>query len=363
MTRKDASIRRKGLSSELYGEDDVAAFKAIETVRIPAASRVIAIILVLTVIGATAFLYFVPWIQTTSGRGQVTALDPRDRAQDLNALVSGRIQNWYVLDGTPVKAGDAIVQIVDNDPQLVERLNAERAALEQRLRAAEAATRTAALDLERQERLFEQGLASRQDLENAGIRLEDLRVREAEAVAALNRADVNVSRQSLQVVRAPRDGVIVSVATGGTATYVREGDRVATFLPDNVVRAVELMIDGRDISLVGEGDEVRLQFEGRPAVQFSGWPSLSVGTYGGRVAFVNPAADLNGRFRVLVAPDPDAEIPWPDEQFIRFGSQARGWILLGEVNVGYELWRRLNNFPPNLTAPPGDRQGQGNATR
>ena len=26
--------------------------------------------------------------------------------------------------------------------------------------------------------------------------------------------------------------------------------------------------------------------------------------------------------------------------------RANGWVLLDEVGLGYELWRRLNGFPP-----------------
>ena len=47
------------------------------------------------------------------------------------------------------------------------------------------------------------------------------------------------------------------------------------------------------------------------------------------------------------------ENPWPDERFVRFGSNARGWVLLEQVPVGYELWRRMNNFPAEL--PVGSR--------
>jgi hypothetical protein len=40
--------------------------------------------------------------------------------------------------------------------------------------------------------------------------------------------------------------------------------------------------------------------------------------------------------------------PWPDQRFVRFGSNVRGWILLDTVSSGYELWRQLNNFPANI---------------
>jgi len=154
-------------------------------------------------------------------------------------------------------------------------------------------------------------------------------------------------------VRAPRDGVILRVNAGDAATFVNAGEVVATFVPDNVARAVEIFVDGRDVALVQPGAPVRLQFEGWPAVQFSGWPSVAVGTFDGRVMAVDPSAQPDGRFRVLVTEDEDAETPWPDERFVRFGSKARGWVLLGTVSVGYELWRQLNNFPPSLPPDQG----------
>ena len=46
--------------------------------------------------------------------------------------------------------------------------------------------------------------------------------------------------------------------------------------------------------------------------------------------------------------DINPESRWPDEQFVRFGATARGWILLETVSVGYEIWRQLNNFPPSM---------------
>jgi hypothetical protein len=107
----------------------------------------------------------------------------------------------------------------------------------------------------------------------------------------------------------------------------------------------ELQIDGNDLPLVRPGDKVRLQFEGWPAAQFVGWPSVAVGTFGGRVYLVDPTADDKGRFRILVEPDPD-DHDWPDQQFLRQGVRAQGWVLLERVSVGWELWRQLNGFPP-----------------
>jgi RND family efflux transporter MFP subunit len=299
---------------------------------------------------AVLFLTFVPWMQTTVGVGTVTALNPNDRLQEVNALVSGRIQEWYVRDGSHVSVGDPIVRVADNDPQLLERLTSEKTQVLAKLEAASQAQSTAEIDMNRMRDLFDQGLASQREYEQARIRVEELRSRVAEAAAELTRAEINLSRQSVQVVRAPRDGIILNVNAGDTATFVNAGDVVATFVPDNSERAVELFIDGSDVALVRPGADVRLQFDGWPIVQFSGWPSLAVGTFSGKVLVVDSSAQSNGRFRIIVGDDSEAEVPWPDQRFVRFGSNARGWVLLDTVPAGYEVWRRLNNFPPNLTS-------------
>ena len=66
--------------------------------------------------------------------------------------------------------------------------------------------------------------------------------------------------------------------------------------------------DGNDVPLVTVDREVRLQFEGWPAIQFgSGWPNVALGTYGGRVAAVDATDNGKGKFRVLVRPELELE--------------------------------------------------------
>jgi RND family efflux transporter MFP subunit len=335
-------------------EQHQAHFKTLNRQRVPRVMPALAWIIAVGLTALVLFLIFTPWVQTSAGAGSVTALNPNDRLQEINALVSGRIQEWYVRDGMHVTVGDPIVKVVDNDPQLLERLEAERGQVVAKLEAARTAERTAQIDMRRMQDLFEEGLASQREYEQTRIRVEELRAQVAEAAAELSRVEVNISRQSVQIVRAPRDGVILRVNAGDAATFVNAGEVVATFVPDNVERAVEIFVDGRDVALVQEGAPVRLQFEGWPAVQFSGWPSIAVGTFHGKVVAVDPSAQTDGRFRVLIVEDEDAETPWPEERFVRFGAKARGWVLLGTVSVGYELWRQLNNFPPTLPPNQGN---------
>lgn len=335
-------------------DKNITHFKTLASIKTPRIILMVSIFLILAVVGSIVFMVKTPWVQTTAGPGTVTALNPNDRAQNINALVSGRIDEWFVRDGSIVTEGDPIVRIVDNDPKLISRLEAERAQVAAQLRAARNGLATAKLDQTRMKDLFDSGLAARRDYEQSQIRVEDFNGRVAEAAATLNRVDVNLSRQSVQMVFAPRDGVILSVNAGDAATFVTAGAILATFVPETPERVIEIFVDGRDVALVQIGAKARIQFEGWPVVQFSGWPSVAVGTFGGIVQAVDPSAQISGQFRVLIREDIDDPHPWPEQRYVRFGAKVQAWVLLETVPVGFELWRQLNNFPPQLpqSAPP-----------
>jgi adhesin transport system membrane fusion protein len=113
--------------------------------------------------------------------------------------------------------------------------------------------------------------------------------------------------------------------------------------------AVEMTVRAMDVPLIEAGRKVRIQFDGWPALQFSGWPNVSVGTFGGLVKVIDRVDDTGGNYRILVTPDPNDE-PWPEQ--LRMGSGTKGWVMLDNVKVGYEIWRQLNGFPPSLYEAP-----------
>lgn len=176
--------------------------------------------------------------------------------------------------------------------------------------------------------------------------------------------DIQINQNQRQVVESPRDGIVLSVqATDGT--YLRPGSPICVVIPETASRFVEMLLDGNDMPLIRPrhieadgsitaGSEVRLQFEGWPAIQFVGWPSVAVGTFGGEVVFVDAADDGKGRFRIVVAPKPDIsleggekhEILWPGNRWLRQGVRANGWVLLQQVPLWKEIWRQMNGFPP-----------------
>jgi multidrug efflux pump subunit AcrA (membrane-fusion protein) len=336
-----------------------APFETVEQLLPPQPTRGFARLILIVLLLLTVALTVTPWIQTAPGSGQIIALDPTNRVQSVTAALSGRIKRWHVQEGARVKQGDPLVELTDNDPQYTERLQAELDAAQARLDATRSASEIALIDVERRQRLFDKGLAARRDLEAANIRWRELKASEAGATADVVKAQTAVSRQQTQRVNAPRDGTILKIFGGDTSTFVKEGEVLVSFAPQAGPRATELFVNGLDAVLVSPGREVRLSFEGWPAVQFSGWPSVAVGTFPGVVQFVDPAVSANGRYRVVVTEMPGQ--PWPDDRFLRLGGRAQGWVLLNEVKLGYEIWRQLNYFPPEPTPAVTAAVGSGAA--
>ncbi len=400
-------------------------------------------VLMLAVFSAAA-----PWRQNITGSGRVIAFSPNERPQAVQATISGRIGQWHVVEGDRVQEGDILVDLIDNDPDRLSRIETARTAAVDRLAAyrsqviayqerlsalersqqaqiaaaeaevrvardnlqakrelltgSEAQVETAELQLRRVEDLTRQGLASVRERElaalgatHAGARLRSSRasVRAAQnslstrraaldrahatteadirsGIASLRTAETQVAsaqgglasaesrlaQQQAQTVRAPRDGVIQRILVQQGGVQISRGETLADLVPDAESRAVEIYVDGNDAALISPGRDVRVLFEGWPGIQFAGWPSVAVGTFHGQVLFVDPSDDGRGDFRVVVTPDPDDE-PWPAARFLRQGTRAKGWVLLDEVSVGFEMWRQLNGFPPALDHAP-DMRGE-----
>lgn len=161
---------------------------------------------------------------------------------------------------------------------------------------------------------------------------------------------VNMQVRSQQYfILAPQTGHVVKATQAGIGETIKEGDAICTIMPQSDDVAVEMYVRAMDVPLISIGRRVRIEFDGFPALQFSGWPSISVGTFGGTVRVIDYVNTLPGQFRILVTPDPE-DIAWPSQ--LRIGSGTMGWVMLDNVPVWYELWRQLNGFPPSLYKEP-----------
>jgi len=383
------------------------------------------------------FTLFLPWQQNVTALGKVTAFSPTERTQTIDAPVGGIITKWHVQEGTKVKKGDVLIEVSDIDAQFKDRLEYQRNNLQDKLLAKEQELKTyqlqqqnllnsqdariassqfkldvanqkilaaseaisaseATLDaatqqINRLQRLLQDGLVSKRDVElaerdqiiatrnlnssraqfnsakaeaqSAKVEIEQIKA-DTQATLESNNAiinkikgeladtqnslassEVSLSRQSMQRIVAPRDGTIYRLPVNSQSQVVSQGQPLLVILPDTEERSVELWVDGRDAPLILKGSEVRLEFEGWPAIQVAGWSNIGFGTFPGKVAFVDPTDNGTGNFRVMIVPS-DSE--WPSARFLKQGISAKGWILLDKVSIGYEMWRILNGFPPRI---------------
>lgn len=268
---------------------------------------------------------------------KISAIE-RERVGELAALEAARIQDGRIraLNDEGIASGrdrELAAASLAKSQAVVEKLDRERDAwIQAKGKAAQDADAKIA--------------EARADLAAA-------RAKEAEATQKVTSFETTIARQASQVLTAPRDGWVVRLAGGEGGGQVKKGDELVTIVPETDSRAVELFVDGNDLPLVSRGDEVRLVFEGWPALQMVGLPGMHRGTFAGEVAFVSPVDDGKGKFRVLAVPS-EAE-PWPSPEVLRQGVRAKGWVAVGRVPLGWELWRRLNGFPLQPDVARGDK--------
>lgn len=286
-------------------------------------------------------IFFMPWVSFTTGSGKVTAIDPTERIQSLTMPVNGFIKKWHIREGQFLKKGELIAEFSDNDPDLLERYDREMSAAKKAFESAKLMKDTASINLNRQEKLFKQGLAARKDFEKARIDYSKLDMDVAKALVSLTKAETKLSRLSEQKLSAPRDGTIVRILPGEQNQLFKAGTPIAVFAPDVQTPAVELWVDGNDVTLVQVGQSAQVQFDGWPSLQIPGWPALAINTFKGKVQLVDQASSTNGKFRVLVVPDER----WPSSKIVRIGINAKGYIALTDTFILREIWRQLNNFP------------------
>jgi multidrug efflux pump subunit AcrA (membrane-fusion protein) len=157
-------------------------------------------------------------------------------------------------------------------------------------------------------------------------------------------------RNDMYYITAPQNGYINKAIIGGIGETFKEGQSLVGIMPSDYDLAVETFVNPIDLPLIHLNEKVRVQFDGWPAIIFSGWPNVSYGTYGAKVVAIENFISDNGKFRILLAPD-ETDHEWPEA--IRVGSGAKTIALLEDVPIWFELWRNLNGFPPDYYQPKG----------
>lgn len=203
LTNKIRSLTHKESGLSEIAVDDLAVstqLQSWEAVQIPERLKFSSRLAIKLVVLFLLIIAFLPWTQTITVTGQLSAYSPFERPQDIEAQITGRIQKWHVFEGGRVKKGDLIVELEDYDPNfmapdLLSYLDQRKKALEQTRRAA----------LSRAEQL-DKRIAEMQNLVKAAVPSAQARVVEAEnkvreayqkvesARIAMATAELNVNR-------------------------------------------------------------------------------------------------------------------------------------------------------------------------
>ena len=394
-------------------------------------------------------IMLLPWTQNIQSEGSVSTISPNQRPQQINSIIAGRIEKWYIQDGQVVQKGDTLLQISEVkeeylDPSLLSRVSEQIKAKSEAIDFYDQKANTATLQqgalnnalsfkieqlqnklkqyilqvqsdsisfiaannqlkigteqLSRQKQLYEADLKSLTELETRQQYYQDALAKKISAenkyyngknellniklellgtqqdyteklskiegekftalsqvsstegeVAKLNNQYSNYQkRQGFYIITAPQAGQVLRSSKAGIGETVKEGEVLIQIVPKIFEPAVEIYISPLNMPLISKEQKVQLQFDGFPAIIFSGWPQASYGIFSGRVVAIDQSIHSNGKFRVWVKPDPK-ERPWPKE--IKFGAGTKSIALLSDVPLIYELWRQLNGFPPEFYQP------------
>ena len=394
---------------------------------------------------AFVFIMFLPWTQNIKTQGNVSTLFQEQRPQKLNSPIPGRIIKWYVKNGDVVKKGDTILQISEIkddylDPLLEERTqeqvqakkgvreyyNAKISTTENQIAAitaskdlklnqikikiaqlqnklkAEQAELTAVNNelkiaqdqLNRQNKMYEEGLVSLTQLQQRNVSYQNALAKKTSAENKLAQTQQEIAAQNIEqnaviqeyteklsktegdrfqsmgqvagstgdiaklenqvatykvrkglyYILATQDGQITQLTKAGIGEIVKDAETIGIIVPKKIDYIAEIYVKPVDLPLIRENQKVMLTFDGFPAIVFSGWPNSSYGTFSGKIIAIENSISENGLFKAIVAED-KTQKRWPPN--MKIGTGASGIAILNDVPIWYEIWRNINGFPPD----------------
>lgn len=394
---------------------------------------------------AFVFIMFLPWTQNIKTQGNVNTLFQEQRPQKLNSPIPGRIIKWYVKNGDVVKKGDTILQISEVkddylDPFLVERtqeqvqakkgvreyynakisttenqiaaitaakdlklnqIKIKIAQLQNKLKAEQAELtainnelKIAQDQLNRQNKMYEEGLVSLTQLQQRNVSYQNALAKKTSAENKLAQTQQEIAAQNIEqnaviqeyteklsktegdrfqsmgqvagstgdiaklenqvatykvrkglyYILATQDGQITQLTKAGIGEIVKDAETIGIIVPKKIDYIAEIYVKPVDLPLIRENQKVMLTFDGFPAIVFSGWPNSSYGTFSGKIIAIENSISENGLFKAIVAED-KTQKRWPPN--MKIGTGASGIAILNDVPIWYEIWRNINGFPPD----------------
>ena len=171
----------------------------------------------------------------------------------------------------------------------------------------------------------------------------------------LQRDETAISRYKSRVMYAKSDGYVLQIYQNDKNKLIKKGEDILYFSPNVTKRAIRLKVADFHMPLMKKGLKARLIFYGWPAMQISGWPKISHGTYAGIVYSIERSAHENGAYYIVITEDSEDD-PWPSVENLKIGTQATVWIKLSTVTIWYEIWRLMMAQPPKMVTPVQEYQ-------
>ncbi|MCU0657111.1 MAG: HlyD family secretion protein, partial [Polyangiaceae bacterium] len=176
----------------------------IHEVSTPRVHRTLSRLIIALITWLVLMLVLTPWQQSADGEGRVIAFTPLERQQIIEAPIDGRIVRWHVQEGSRVKAGDLLVDISDNDPELMNRLRGERDAVKQRVELSKQRVQTLEGRISTLEEMRKSAVAAA----TARTRVAAQRVKASEQALTATKAANDTSKLNLERQRAlVKDGL------------------------------------------------------------------------------------------------------------------------------------------------------------
>lgn len=141
-------------------------------------------------------LMFLPWTQNIRAKGNVTTLRQEQRPQQINTIIGGKVEKWFVKEGDYVNKGDTILLLSEIktdylDPKLIERTGEQIVAKESSVQ------------------YYQNKIAATQD-QIAALQA-TLNAKLNQVQSKLLQAEVKIKSDSAEVVAAENDWKIASV--------------------------------------------------------------------------------------------------------------------------------------------------------
>src|SRR4030095_4467824 len=207
-------------------------------------------------------------IQVVSGTG---VINPETKV-DVSAEISGEITQLPFKEGDTVKKGDLLVKIKADIYN--ERINQQQAGVtysRTQVEVAENNLKKAELELQRTEQLYQRGLVSQSDLDNARIAYDVAltQVKSSNANVSQNVAMLRQSSQDLSkaTIRSPMPGIVTKLNNELGEKVVGTQQMAGTVImtvSDLSVMDAEIEISETDITNVKLGDEADIEVDAFP---------------------------------------------------------------------------------------------------